>query len=179
MSLYLWQLHHHETEHDKPEQFAQHVTAPVSGTTEAVTVAIAHDDSGDIRSQAVTILLSDNQQQRAEQVLRHWLSICQTKDASHPLTATAEIREVYLVTPGIAVVDVNSAFADGQTSGVLAEELTVVSLAQTLSINFPGLSGIKILVDGKERDTLAGHFDISTVIRTSDVAQIAKQIGPQ
>ena len=34
---------------------------------------------------------------------------------------------VYLVDPGVAVIDVNSAFADTHRSGVLVEELTVAS----------------------------------------------------
>ena len=61
------------------------------------------------------------------------------KSSPHPLPPGSDIRSVYLVDPGLAVIDVNAAFADGHRSGVLAEELTVASLIQTLSANIPGI----------------------------------------
>ncbi|MGB9072247.1 MAG: hypothetical protein WCC22_06215 [Terriglobales bacterium] len=39
-------------------------------------------------------------------------------------------------------------------SGVLIEELTVTSLIHTISVNTPGILKVKILVDGKKRDSL-------------------------
>ena len=68
----------------------------------------------------------------------------------------SEIRDVYLVDPGLAVIDVNDAFADGHRSGILVEELTVASLVQTLATGIPGINRVKILVGGRERETLAG-----------------------
>ncbi len=81
--------------------------------------------------------------------------------------------------PGLVVVDVNSALADGQTSGVLAEELTVTSFVQTLTANQPGIARVKILVDGKERSTLAGHVDLSGIYDVDQVSSLAKQLSPQ
>jgi len=179
MSLYLWQLRRREIGSGPRETVPQHVTAPVLGQTEKISLIVAHDDTGQILPQSLSIAVSNNQQQQAEEILRQLLDVYQRKDSPHPLTGSAEIRDVYLVQPGIAVVDVNSAFADGQTSGILAEELTVVSFIQTLSVNLPNLTGVKILVDGKERETLAGHVDISGVYSTAEVSQLAKQMGPQ
>jgi hypothetical protein len=88
----------------------------------------------------------------------------------------AEVRNVYLTQSGTAVVDVNGAFADGQTSGVLAEELTLVSFAQTLAMNAPNISAVKFLVDGQERETLAGPVDISGAFSTADASQLAHQL---
>ena len=96
---------------------------------------------------------------------------------SRPLTPNAEVRNVYLAQSGIAVVDVNGAFADGQTSGVLAEELTLVSFTQTLALNAPNISAVKFLVDGKERETLAGHVDISGAFSIADASQLAHQLA--
>jgi len=97
----------------------------------------------------------------------------------HPLAATAEIRDVYLVDPGMAVIDVNSALVDGQTSGILAEEMTLVSIVQTVSGNVPGVMKVKFLVDGKERDTLAGHVDLSRIYGTAEVSDLANQMSAQ
>jgi hypothetical protein len=71
------------------------------------------------------------------------------------------------------------AFADGQVSGVLAEELTIASIIQTLSTNIPGLARVKILVDGKERETLAGHADLSGVYGVQQIAEVVKELSPQ
>jgi len=83
---------------------------------------------------------------------------------------------VYLVGPGLAVVDLNAAFADGHRSGVLVEELTIVSLAQTLSANIPGITQMRILVDGKSRDTLAGHADLSSTYDVASLGQLVSQL---
>ena len=59
---------------------------------------------------------------------------------------------------------------------VLSEELTVTSLIQTLSANIPGILKVKILVEGKQRETLAGHADLSNFFDTSAVNQLASQL---
>jgi hypothetical protein len=62
---------------------------------------------------------------------------------------------------------------------VLAEELTVTSFVQTLTANFEGILRVKILVDGKERSTLAGHADLSGTYDVSQVSVLAKQLSSQ
>jgi len=86
------------------------------------------------------------------------------------------VRDVYLVDPGLAVMDLNAAFADGHRSGVLVEELTVASLVQTLSANIPGILRVRILVDGKPRETLAGHTDLSCFYDVAAVGQLVTRM---
>jgi hypothetical protein len=74
------------------------------------------------------------------------------------------------------VIDINAAFADGHRSGVLEEELTVASLIQTLSANIPGILRVKILVEGQERETLAGHADLAQFFDVSAVNQLTQQL---
>ena len=140
---------------------------------------VAYDGPGDLRAQSISIPLSSGRQQRAEELLRGLLNIYLEKNSPHPLGAGSEVRDVYLVNQGIAVLDLNSAFVNGQTSGILAEELTVASMIQTLSTNIPGLMRVKILVEGKERETLAGHSDLSDFYEVSQVAALAKQLSAQ
>lgn len=155
---------------------AQPVAPPVSGPTEKVTLYVAYDDPGVLRSQGAEIPLPSARQQRAEELLRALLTIYLGKDSPHPLAAGAEVRAVYLVTPGVTIIDLNSAFANGHRSGVLQEELTVASLIQTLVANIPGILRVKILVDGKERETLAGHADLSDFYDTGAVALLVSQL---
>jgi len=58
------------------------------------------------------------------------------------------------------------------------EELTVASLIHTISANTPGILKVKILVDGKERDTLAGHADLSDFYDVTAVNQLSTQLQP-
>jgi len=153
------------------------VSPPVSGPTEQVTLYVAYDDAGVLRPQTARIPLPAGRQERAQQVLRSLLNIYLDKPSPHPLGAGSDVRDTYLVDPGLAVIDLNAAFADGHRSGVLVEELTVASLVQTLSANIPGITRIKILVDGKERDTLAGHADLSGFFQASAMSQIAAQLA--
>lgn len=149
---------------------------PVSGPSERVVLFIAHDDDGTLRGESAQIPMPSGRQQRAEELLRALLSIYLDKNAPHHLGTGAEIRSVYLVDPGVAVIDVNSAFADTHRSGVLVEQLTVASLIQTVSVNTPNLLKVKILVDGKQRDTLAGHADLSSYYDVTAVNQLATQL---
>ena len=155
---------------------AQPVAPPVSGPTERVTLYVAYDDPGILRSQGAEIPLPSARQQRAEELLRALLAIYLSKDSPHPLGSGAEVRAVYLVTPGVAVIDLNSAFANGHRSGVLEEELTVTSMIQTLVANIPGILRVKFLVDGKDRETLAGHADLSDFYDTGAVALLVSQL---
>ena len=57
--------------------------------------------------------------------------------------------------------------------------MTLVSIVQTLSGNVPGVMKVKFLVDGKERDTLAGHVDLSRIYGTAEVSDLANQMSAQ
>jgi hypothetical protein len=152
------------------------VVAPVAGPTEAVTLFVAYDDLGVLRAQSARIPMPSVRQQRAEELLRALIALYLDKSSPHPLPPGADIRGIYLVDPGLAVVDINAAFADGHRSGVLAEELTVASFIQTLAANVPGILRVKILVEGKERETLAGHADLSNFFDVSAVNQLTSQL---
>jgi hypothetical protein len=149
---------------------------PVAGPSEQVTLYVAHDNDGSLRAESAQIPMPSGRQQRAEELLRALLSLYLDKSSPHVLGAGAEVRAVFLVDPGVAVIDLNSAFADKHRSGVLVEELTVASLIHTISANTPGIHKVKILVDGNERDTLAGHADLSSFYDVTAVNQLATQL---
>jgi hypothetical protein len=176
MSFYLWQMRGRARSSDSSAANAQPVAAPVSGPSEQVTLYVAYDDAGVLRPKTVRIPLPAGRQERASELLHALLNLYLDNVSPHPLPAGSEIRDVYLVGPGLAVVDLNAAFADGHRSGVLVEELTIVSLAQTLSANIPGITQMRILVDGKSRDTLAGHADLSSTYDVASLGQLVSQL---
>jgi hypothetical protein len=176
MSLYAWHMRGHAAATPIASSDTRPVVPPVAGPTERVTLFVAYDDIGVLHPQSAQIPLPSVRQQRAEELLRALLALYLDKSSPHPLPKGADIRSVYLVDPGLAVIDVNAAFADGHRSGVLSEELTVASLIQTLSANIPGILKVKILVEGKERETLAGHADLSDFFDVAAINQLTAQL---
>jgi hypothetical protein len=172
---YLWRLKGHAAQTPQILE-AAHVPPPPTGPKEQVTLYIAYDDPGIIARRAASIPLPQGRQERAQEVLQAVLNAYLAEDSPHAIAPGSEIRNVYLVEPGLAVIDVNAALADGHRSGILVEELTIVSLVQTLSTNVPGVNRVKILVEGKERETLAGHADLTTTYDTANVQQLADQL---
>jgi hypothetical protein len=151
------------------------VTPPASGPTETVTLYVADDAAGTLRPRSAQIPLPGGRQQRAEELLRALLRIYQQPGAAHPLSPDADIRSIYLVDPGAAVIDLNAAFADQHRSGILSEQLTVNSLVETLAVNVPGIQRVNILVGGQTRDTLAGHADLTESFDVLTVEQASNQ----
>jgi hypothetical protein len=160
----------------EPAADSRPVAPPAPGPSESVTLYVANDAGGILRAQAASIPLPSARQQRAEELLRALLDIYLGKDSPHPLAVGSEVRAVYLVDPGLVVIDVNAAFANGHRSGVLEEELTVASIIQTLAANIPDILRVKFLVEGKERETLAGHADLSSMYDTIAVSQLVAQM---
>lgn len=149
---------------------------PVAGPTEQVTLFVAHDEDGTLRAESAKIPMPTGRQERAQELLRALVSIYLDKSSPHVLSAGADVRNVFLVDPGVAVIDLNADFANTHRSGVLVEELTVASLIHTVSANTPGILKVKILVDGNERDTLAGHADLSSYYDVAEVNQLAAEL---
>ena len=176
MSFYAWRMRGRAAAGPAASIDSRPVGPPVAGDTEQVTLFVAYDDSGVLLAQSARIPLPSVRQQRAEELLRALLALYLDKASPHRLPQGSDVRSVYLVDPGLAVIDINAAFADGHRSGVLSEELTVASLIQTLSANLPGILRVKILVEGKQRDTLAGHADLSGFFNVSAVNQLSTQL---
>jgi len=177
LTAYAWHMRKTVTAAPVASSDTRPLAPPVAGPTERVTLFVAHDDDGGLHAISAQIPLPSGRQQRAEELLRALLSLYLDKSSPHVLGSGADVRSVFLVDPGVAVIDLNAAFADTHRSGVLIEELTVTSLIHTISANTPGILRVKILVDGKERDTLAGHADLSALYDVTAVNQLATQLS--
>src|SRR5271165_477047 len=175
MGIYLRQMRRKAGELESPSANALPVVPPASGPTETVTLYVADDAAGTLRPRSAQIPLPGGRQQRAEELLRALLRIYQQPGASHPLAPAADIRSIYLVDPGAAVIDLNAAFADQHRSGILSEQLTVNSLVETLAVNVPGIQRVNILVEGRTRETLAGHADLTETFDVIAVEQAGSQ----
>jgi hypothetical protein len=157
----------------KAEQQAQRtdtrpVAPPAAGPEETVTLTIAYDDDAVFRKLRVSLPLPPERTERAREVLRTLLAEYTQKPSPHPLAEGSDVREVFLVAD-LAIVDLNPIVADSHRSGAFVETLTLTSMVETLAQNVPGVRRVRFLVDGKERETLAGHADL---MATYDVRQV-------
>ena len=175
LGIHVGRVQRRARELESPATNALPVPPPASGPTETVTLYVADDDAAMLRAQSAQIPLPGGRQQRAEELLRALLRLYQQPGSSHPITPAADIRSSYLVDPGAAVIDLNAAFADQHRSGILSEQLTVNSLVETLAVNVPGIQRVNILIEGRSRDTLAGHADLSETFDVSTIVQAGTQ----
>jgi hypothetical protein len=152
------------------------IAPPVSGPPEAVTLYIAFDSDGTLRRTQINVPLPAERSEHDRAVLRALLAQYLNPGSPHPIGPESDVRDVYLMNDGTAVVDMNSAFADGHPSGVLAEELTVASLVVTLNAADSKVNRVKILVNGQERETLAGHADLRRFYEASNIGQVVKDM---
>jgi hypothetical protein len=152
------------------------MTPPVSGVPEVVRMFVADDRDGTIHKRQVSMVLPTSPSSRGLTLLRVLIAGYLENASTHKLGDGADIRGVYFVSDTLAVVDANAEFADKHRSGALVEELTMASFVQTLSAAFPKLTQVKFLVDGKERETLAGHADLKAVYDVAAVNQLVREM---
>ena len=62
---------------------------------------------------------------------------------------------------GLAKVDFNQALSKDHPGGSSAEMMTVYSIVNSLSRNFPQIKRVQILIDGKPIETITGHLSLS------------------
>lgn len=77
-------------------------------------------------------------------------------------TVPAETRllALYVTEDGIGYVDFDRAISEKHPGGSLSELFTIFSIVNTLALNIPEIEAVKILIEGREAETLAGHIDI-------------------
>jgi spore germination protein GerM len=70
------------------------------------------------------------------------------------------LKALFLMKDGTAVVDFSKEISEKHPGGAMAEYLTVMSVVQSLTSNIPDIKKVKLLIDGKDTETLAGHIDL-------------------
>jgi Sporulation and spore germination len=152
---------------------------PPAGTpVQNVTMMIANDMDGSLQPGYQNLALPVDVNARAHVILQHLILNYARPNAKHPIAANKGVNEIFFINlpleanqvlPGtMAVVDLSGSFVDAHPSGIEPETLTLLSIIATLHANFPQISQVRFLVDGQQRDTLAGHADLTRVYLASD-----------
>jgi spore germination protein GerM len=92
--------------------------------------------------------------------IMEWLIKGPQKGLVRTIPAETTLRAIY-VDDGTAYVDFSRDIHDNHPGGVKTEYLTILSITNSLILNIPDIRRVKILVEGHEEETLAGHIDIS------------------
>jgi sporulation and spore germination protein len=167
MAIYGYHLHRQAIELQQVATDNRPIAPPVTGPTEHISLLVPDDARAALVHWEVAVHLPSEPTLRAREIVRALLNTWQDKSSTHPIGNAADVNAVFLLDDNhTAVIDMNSAFAEQHRSGILVEELTLASIARTLGENVPEVTRIKILIDGKERETLAGHADLTDFYNT-------------
>jgi hypothetical protein len=71
-----------------------------------------------------------------------------------------KLRTIFLAQGGTAYVDLSQEIITAHPGGTTNEILTVYTLVNALTVNLPAITGVQLLIDGREIDSLAGHLDL-------------------
>ncbi len=78
-----------------------------------------------------------------------------------PFPPEAKLRELYVTEEGVAYVDFSKDIVEKHLSGSSAEISTIFSVVNSLAYNFDDIEKVFILIEGRERETLGGHINLS------------------
>ena len=145
---------------------------------QSVTMMMANDMDGSLQPVTQSLALPVDANARAHVILQHLIVNYARPGSKHPIAENKGVNEIFFMTlpleanqvvPGtVAVVDLSTSFVDAHPSGIEPETLTLLSIIGTLHANFSQISQVRFLVDGQQRDTLAGHADLTRIYLASD-----------
>lgn len=78
-----------------------------------------------------------------------------------------KIRAIYVTQEGVCYIDMTAAIVDQHPGGIKSELLTVYSIVNSVVLNVPEIETVKILINGSEATTLAGHIDLQVPVKAN------------
>lgn len=81
-------------------------------------------------------------------------------DLMRTIPTDTMLKALYVTQDKIAYVDMSDKIKNAHPGGVKSEYLTIYSIVNSLILNIPEINAVKILINGQEATTLAGHVDL-------------------
>jgi hypothetical protein len=156
---------------------------PVEAAPVQVTLLFANDEDGSLSPVQEQFALPAETTTRARRLLNDLFAEYAKPDSPHPLAPVVAVDDVFLLPvpesnaahpQQMAVINLDGSFVDHHPSGILVENLTLLSILGTLHANFPQIAQVRFL-----RETLSGHADLSrTYLTANDVPEAAASDTP-
>ncbi len=136
------------------------VSTPTDVRQRAQVFWISAISPGTLAPREVELRLSADPVQRARQLLTALINRAPTA-AQRTLPAETELLGFYMLADGTAIANFSQALATGTPSGILSEQMAADSILRTLAANMDSVRRLRILIHGREAETLAGHLNLT------------------
>ena len=83
-----------------------------------------------------------------------------TEGLMRTIPVGTKLLALFVAPDGTAYLDLTSTLKDAHPRGIQSEQMTIFSIVNSLILNIPEINAVKILIDGRESITLAGHIDL-------------------
>jgi hypothetical protein len=106
------------------------------------------------------VLLHPNDPVRLADAIMRALIRGPQKGLIRTLPPETELRAIYLTSERICYIDLSEAVRKNHPGGCRSELLSIYSMVNSLVLNIPEITAVKLLINGNEATTLAGHIDL-------------------
>ena len=131
-----------------------------AGPAQTATLYFPSYEQGALVAERRTVTWAESDTDRIRQVVLAQIEGSH-QGASRALPSTASIRAVFLAADGTVYLDFSSQTLSDIKPGIASECLAVYAIVDSLAANIPAVKRVKILVEGREVDTLDGHADLT------------------
>lgn len=138
------------TKAHSPETTVQHV--PVM----SLTLYFSNQDATALRPEKRDVPITNNM---AAAAMEELLAGSRNPDLVTVIPAGTKLNSLS-IRQDVAYVDLSSDILNTPNRGSASESLIVASIVNTLT-EFPEIKKVQILIDGKKKETLYGHMDLS------------------
>jgi Sporulation and spore germination len=175
------------------------LVAPSHTIEASATFDLASDRDGTITAVQRQLALPEEASVRARALLERLMAEYALPQSDHPLAGGTVVDDVFLVRLPLAgdsaqtgeatddraddqgemaVINLRGSFIEQHPSGVETEMLSLLSMLGTLHANFPEIATVRFVVDGKSRETVAGHVDLERLYPALDTTAGPSDLQP-
>lgn len=88
---------------------------------------------------------------------------------------STSLLDLYMDKDGVIYIDIGKEIQKNFKGDAYKEYNVIAGLCNIINANMPDFTALKIIIDGKEAESIGGHIDISRPIR-GDISEIAGKI---
>jgi hypothetical protein len=157
--VYIWSLMHSSSVPPNTVVPDQPALAQQSRPDDSLTISLYFPSEGMLVSGSVAVKRQPDGQSQARVILAAILG--DQRAAQTALLKDVRLRELYLDASGTAYVDLASVQQKEIKVSARDEIMALYAMVNTLLQNIEEIKRVRVLLDGREAQTLAGHIDLS------------------